>query len=137
MTNKEKYIETIQLLKAIFNKLRLSFYEMNNFKTVKNSDNISITMESFGASLTNMNINIKLGLYDCIFLNFYLFDSSDVLYLTKLYDTFSPPIKIDTPVLFQLDLDDFNLECFVLENNRLPDILLNLEDKEIIRELIS
>lgn len=137
MTNKEKYIETIQLLKAIFNKLRLSFYEMNNFKTVKNSDNISITMESFGASLTNMNINIKLGLDYCILLNFYLFDSSDILYLTKLYGTFSPPIKIDTEVLFQLDLDDFNLECFVLENNRLPDILLNLDDKEIIRELIS
>lgn len=137
MTNKEKYIETIQLLKQIFNKLRLSFYEMNEFKIVNHCDNISVTTESFGVSLRNMNISINLGLDDIVLLNFYLFDSSDTLYLTVLYDTFSPSIKINVKPFLNLDLDDFNLECFVLEHNRLPDILLDLDDKKTILGLIS
>lgn len=35
MKNKEKYIKTIELLKTIYKKLKLSFYEISDFKITK------------------------------------------------------------------------------------------------------
>lgn len=136
MKNKEKYIKTIELLKTIYKKLKLSFYEISDFKITKSYENISILIESFGSNYTSMTLTENLGSINSKIINFHLFEITDTMYYTELYDTLTSK-KIDIETILNVNVNDFDIDCYILEHGRLPNALLNLNHKEIIRELIS